>query len=110
MEGLPMMLFLLMVVVANAAASMYLWKRKETPVAQRQLQLLLVWALPVVGALLCVIAVSMTRASDGVVTDPRPRFDAEGSVHDGEIRHDYTDCATDSSCDGGGGDGGGGSD
>jgi hypothetical protein len=106
MEGLPMMLFLLMVVLVNAAASMYLWKRKETPVAQRQLQLLLVWALPVVGALLCVIVVSMTHASDSAVTESRQRFDAESWVHDGEIRHCYDDSTTDGGS--GGGDGGGG--
>jgi len=104
-----------MLVLLNAAASLQVWNRPDVPPPQRVAQLLLVWLLPVVGALLCLVFVAMTRAGDGGGSDPGPSYVNDSGYAWGEGDNGGTRCAADiDSCDGGGdsggGDGGGGGD
>lgn len=90
----------------NAVASVRVWHRPQVPQQQRAAQLLVVWLLPVVGALLCMLFVAMTR-----IEEERHNASGMDCVNDSgyagdEFGHDGGRCVEsgDSGGDGGGGD------
>jgi hypothetical protein len=106
------MLVLLLVaglLVVNMAASLYVWAKADAPASQRRLQLLVIWLLPVVGAVLCVMFVGMARSSEGQGQDARWHGDGGGThtADPGGWRLHAESCDADIG-DGAGADGGSG--
>lgn len=98
--GLCLLLF-------NLVASVLVWKRHEVPAQQRVAQLLMVWLLPVVGGLLCIVFVAMTRATHEDGGSPGAAYTHDSGFAWDDGRHDAGHCAEDaggSAC--GGADGG----
>lgn len=96
----PMASVLAAWLVLNLLASAAVLRNPLLPASKRLIQLALVWLLPVVGAVVCLVFVSSATA-DGVPTSGRTAFGdgADGSVAPVEISMDPGGCS------GGGGDG-----
>ncbi|WP_313274831.1 hypothetical protein [Stenotrophomonas sp.] len=98
--------FALLAILLNLIASFFIFRIDGQTGTQRLLQLVVVWLLPVVGAVLCLTFATSLRsaAARGQATD--------AGMMVGDIPgHQITgggDCGDAVSCDGGGGDGGGG--
>lgn len=95
--------------VVNTAASLYVWAKADASASQRRLQLLVIWLLPVVGAVLCVMFAAMSRTSDGQGPDV-PRHSDGGDMHTADpggwrLHGESSDAGIG---DGAGGDGGSG--
>jgi hypothetical protein len=87
----------------NVVATFVVLGREEVSAGGRTVQLLLVWLLPLVGAILC-LAVATTDGS-GSRGDGGASYDSSGG-YSGDSHSHHSHSSSDCSSDGGGGDGG----
>ncbi|WP_075675075.1 hypothetical protein [Stenotrophomonas sp. TD3] len=96
-------LLVLLVVGLNVVATVVIAQRDGLSAGGRTVQLLLVWLLPLVGAILCMAVAtadgSRSRGEGGASYDSSGGYSGDNHSHHS---HSSADCST----DGGGGDGG----
>ncbi|WP_312706263.1 hypothetical protein [Stenotrophomonas sp.] len=89
----------------NVVATYVVVRRDDVSVVGRMVQLLLVWLLPLVGAILCMAAATAEGSSSRADGSGGGSYDSSGSYSsDSHSSHSHggSDCSSDS----GGGDGG----
>lgn len=92
------------VIVLNGFASLRVFRNHQVTLAQRRLQLILIWLLPVVGAVLCLSFLASTHGVDAQQLD-RETFTDNVSAHDSTLHAANDGCVpigADSPDDGGG--------
>jgi len=96
-------LLVLLVLGLNVVATVVIAQRDGLSAGGRMVQLLLVWLLPLVGAILCMAAAtadgSGSRGEGGASYDSSGGYSGDNQSHHS---HNSADCSS----DGGGGDGG----
>ncbi|WP_423177633.1 MULTISPECIES: hypothetical protein [unclassified Stenotrophomonas] len=99
------LLLVLLVLGLNAVATVVIAKRDGLSAGGRTVQLLMVWLLPLVGAIVC-LAVA-TADGSGIRGDNSPGsgYDHPGG-HSGDSYSHHSHSSFDCSSDGGSGDGG----
>ena len=86
----------------NVVATYVVVRRDDVSVVGRMVQLLLVWLLPLVGAILCMAAATAEGSSSRADGSGGGSYDSSGSYSSDSHSHGGSDCSSDS----GGGDGG----
>ncbi|MBH1493905.1 hypothetical protein JY423_05760 [Stenotrophomonas maltophilia] len=97
------LLLVLLVLGLNVVATVVIAQRDGLTAGGRTVQLLLVWLLPLVGAILC-MAVA-TADGSGSRGDGGASYDSSGG-YSGDNHSHHSHSSSDCSSDGGGGDGG----
>ncbi|EQM81944.1 hypothetical protein JY464_18330 [Stenotrophomonas maltophilia] len=102
---IAVLLLVLLVLGLNAVATVVIAKRDGLSAGGRTVQLLMVWLLPLVGAIVC-LAVA-TADGSGIRGDNSPGsgYDHPGG-HSGDSYSHHSHSSFDCSSDGGSGDGG----
>ncbi len=99
------LLLVLLVLGLNVVATVVIVRRDGLSVGGRTVQLLLIWLLPLVGAILCMaVATADGSGSRGDGSGGGPADFSGGYSGDSHSHHSYS--SSDCSSDGGGGDGG----